>query len=104
MLKSIPPEIFKAYDIRGIVGKTLNPDAVEAIGQAVGSESRERGRSTVAIGRDGRLSGPALSAALAAGHIGQQAQKKCKPINNIINCRIVMSLRERRAHMFEAFH
>jgi len=63
----LPPEIFKAYDIRGIVGKTLTPEAVEAIGQAVGSESRERGRSTVAIGRDGRLSGPALSAALAAG-------------------------------------
>jgi phosphomannomutase len=63
----LPLEIFKAYDIRGIVGKTLTPGAVEAIGQAVGSESRERGRSTVAIGRDGRLSGPALSAALTTG-------------------------------------
>ena len=64
---SIAPEIFKAYDIRGIVGRTLTPDAVEAIGQAIGSESRERGCPTVAIGRDGRLSGPALSAALATG-------------------------------------
>jgi len=64
---STAPEIFKAYDIRGIVGKTLTPDAVEAIGRAIGSESRERGCPTVAIGRDGRLSGPALSAALAAG-------------------------------------
>jgi phosphomannomutase / phosphoglucomutase len=63
----IAPEIFKAYDIRGIVGKALTPAAVEAIGQAVGSESRERGRDTVVIGRDGRLSGPELSAALAAG-------------------------------------
>lgn len=62
-----PPEIFKAYDVRGIVGKTLTPGAVEAIGQAIGSESRERGCPTVAIGRDGRLSGPALSAALATG-------------------------------------
>ncbi len=61
------PEIFKAYDIRGIVGKTLTPEAVEAIGQAVGSESIERGRRSVAIGRDGRLSGPELSAALARG-------------------------------------
>jgi phosphomannomutase/phosphoglucomutase len=64
---SIAPEIFKAYDVRGIVGKTLTPEAVEAIGQAIGSESRERGCPTVAIGRDGRLSGPELSAALAAG-------------------------------------
>ena len=64
---SIAPEIFKAYDIRGIVGKTLTPEAVEAIGRAIGSGSRERGCPTVAIGRDGRLSGPELSAALAAG-------------------------------------
>jgi len=63
----ISPEIFKAYDIRGIVDKSLTPEAVEAIGQAIGSESQERGCPTVAIGRDGRLSGPALSAALAAG-------------------------------------
>jgi phosphomannomutase/phosphoglucomutase len=63
----IAPEIFKAYDIRGIVGRTLTPPAVEAIGQAIGSESLERGRDTVAIGRDGRLSGPELSAALARG-------------------------------------
>jgi len=65
--KSIPPEIFKAYDIRGIVGKTLTPAVVELIGQALGSEARDRGRSTVVIGRDGRLSGPELAAALAAG-------------------------------------
>ena len=67
MPTTIAPEIFKAYDIRGIVGKTLTPPAVEAIGQAVGTESRERGRGSVAIGRDGRLSGPELSAALARG-------------------------------------
>jgi phosphomannomutase/phosphoglucomutase len=63
----IAPEIFKAYDIRGIVDKALTSAAVEAIGQAIGSESLERGCPTVAIGRDGRLSGPTLSAALAAG-------------------------------------
>ena len=60
-------EIFKAYDIRGIVGKTLTPESVEAIGRAIGSEARTRQRDTVCIGRDGRLSGPDLSAALARG-------------------------------------
>jgi phosphomannomutase/phosphoglucomutase len=64
----IPPrEIFKAYDIRGIVDNTLTAAGVEAIGQAIGSEARSRGLSRIAIGRDGRLSGPALSAALSAG-------------------------------------
>ncbi|MDD5389429.1 MAG: phosphomannomutase/phosphoglucomutase [Gallionellaceae bacterium] len=63
----IPPEIFKAYDIRGIVGKTLTPEIVELIGRAVASEARARGLRDIVIGRDGRLSGPALSAALAKG-------------------------------------
>ena len=63
----LPPEIFKAYDIRGIVGKTLTAPVVESIGQAIGSEARDRGRSAVVIGRDGRHSGPELAAALAAG-------------------------------------
>ncbi|MCR4298523.1 MAG: phosphomannomutase/phosphoglucomutase [Gallionella sp.] len=62
-----PPEIFKAYDIRGIVGKTLTPEVVEAIGHALGSEAAARGQHTIAIGRDGRLSGPELIAALARG-------------------------------------
>ncbi len=61
------PEIFKAYDIRGIVDKTLTTEAVEAIGQAIGSEALRRDRKTVCIGRDGRLSGPSLSQALARG-------------------------------------
>jgi phosphomannomutase/phosphoglucomutase len=63
----LPPEIFKAYDIRGIVGRTLTPVIVQAVGRALGSLARERGRDTIAIGRDGRLSGPELSAALAQG-------------------------------------
>jgi phosphomannomutase/phosphoglucomutase len=63
----LPPEIFKAYDIRGIVGQTLTAAIVESIGRAIGSEARDRGRSAVVIGRDGRHSGPELSAALAAG-------------------------------------
>jgi phosphomannomutase/phosphoglucomutase len=61
------PEIFKAYDIRGIVRTALTEDAVRQIGQALGSEARERKLSSIAVGRDGRLSGPALSAALAEG-------------------------------------
>jgi len=63
----LPAEIFKAYDIRGIVGRTLTPDIVVAIGQAVGSEAIARGRRSVAIGRDGRHSGPELAAALVRG-------------------------------------
>ena len=59
--------LFKAYDIRGVVDTDLTPDAVQQIGRAIGAEARARGQSTVAIGRDGRLSGPALSAALAEG-------------------------------------
>ncbi|NOT82487.1 MAG: phosphomannomutase/phosphoglucomutase [Gallionella sp.] len=67
MLQNLPKEIFKAYDIRGIVGKTLTPDIVEAIGHAIGSEAAARKQHTIAIGRDGRLSGPELIAALARG-------------------------------------
>ncbi|KAB2308387.1 phosphomannomutase/phosphoglucomutase [Betaproteobacteria bacterium SCN2] len=63
----IPKEIFKAYDIRGIVGKTLTPEIVEAIGQAIGSEASARQQTAICIGRDGRLSGPELSQALARG-------------------------------------
>jgi phosphomannomutase / phosphoglucomutase len=63
----LAPEIFKAYDIRGIVGRTLTAEVAELIGRAVGSEARERGVAAVAIGRDGRLSGPMLSEALARG-------------------------------------
>ena len=60
-------EIFKAYDIRGIVDKTLTAAGVEIIGHAIGSEALARGLTTIAIGRDGRLSAPALSSALASG-------------------------------------
>ena len=63
----IPKEIFKAYDIRGIVDKTLTPDIVEAIGQALGSEALARKQNTICIGYDGRLSGPELAAALSRG-------------------------------------
>ena len=63
----LPPEIFKAYDIRGIVGRTLTPDIVRTIGHGLGTLAREAGRASIAIGRDGRLSGPELSGALSDG-------------------------------------
>ncbi|MBI2290390.1 MAG: phosphomannomutase/phosphoglucomutase, partial [Betaproteobacteria bacterium] len=66
-MTGLPKEIFKAYDIRDIVGKTLTPPLVIAIGRAIGSEGRARGVREIAIGRDGRLSGPELAAALAEG-------------------------------------
>ncbi len=67
MTTSVSAEIFRAYDIRGIVGATLTVPVVRAIGQALGTLALEAGGTTIAIGRDGRLSGPELSAALAEG-------------------------------------
>ncbi|MHB8347464.1 MAG: phosphomannomutase/phosphoglucomutase [Acidiferrobacterales bacterium] len=66
----LPAEIFKAYDIRGIVGKTLTPAITEQIGRAIGSEALARGTRQVTVARDGRLSGPALAEALAQGLAG----------------------------------
>lgn len=59
--------IFKAYDIRGIVGKTVDEDFAEHLGRAFGTEALAAGEKAVAVGRDGRLSGPGLVAALARG-------------------------------------
>jgi len=66
---NIDPSIFRAYDIRGVVDRSLTVEAVELIGRAIGSETLQRGRSTVVVGRDGRLSGPALASALIRGII-----------------------------------
>jgi phosphomannomutase len=59
--------VFKAYDIRGIVGKTIDETFAEHLGRAFGSEAIAAGEKAVAVGRDGRLSGPAFSAALIRG-------------------------------------
>src|SRR5262249_43347306 len=64
---TLPAEIFRAYDIRGIVGKSLTPEIVRDVGRALGSLARERGAATFAIFRDGRLSGPELVGALSQG-------------------------------------
>src|SRR5512134_2370672 len=59
--------VFKAYDIRGIVGQTIDAAFAEHLGRAFGTEAVAAGERAVAVGRDGRLSGPALSAALIRG-------------------------------------
>ncbi len=59
--------VFKAYDIRGTTPTTLNESVAEALGRAFGTQAMALGETTVAVGRDGRLSGPALSAALIRG-------------------------------------
>jgi phosphomannomutase/phosphoglucomutase len=66
-LASVPEEIFKAYDIRGIVGRSLTDEIIETIGHSIGSEAVGRRQHSIAIGRDGRLSGPNFSKALARG-------------------------------------
>ena len=65
MSVSIAAEIFKAYDIRGIVDVTLTEEAVYHIGLAIAARARDLGVTDIAIGRDGRLSGPTLLARLA---------------------------------------
>jgi phosphomannomutase len=62
-----PASSFKAYDIRGVVGKTIDAAFAEHLGRAFGSAAVEAGERAVAVGRDGRLSGPGLSAALIRG-------------------------------------
>ena len=64
---SINPTIFKAYDIRGIVPASVNDAMAEALGRAFGTVAMGQGERCVAVGRDGRLSGPALVAALVRG-------------------------------------
>ncbi len=64
---SVNPSIFRAYDIRGIVGKTLTEEVVYAIGRVLGSLALESGDRCMAVGRDGRLSGPQLVSALCNG-------------------------------------
>jgi phosphomannomutase/phosphoglucomutase len=59
--------IFRAYDIRGVVGKTLNEDVARLIGQAIGTVMNERGLREIVVGRDGRLSGPEMANALIEG-------------------------------------
>ncbi|WP_176717187.1 phosphomannomutase/phosphoglucomutase, partial [Xanthomonas cerealis] len=65
--QTVPAAIFRAYDIRGVVGRDLSPQVATLIGQAIGAVMQEQGLNDVVVGRDGRLSGPELSAALIEG-------------------------------------
>ncbi|CAN5905330.1 phosphomannomutase/phosphoglucomutase [soil metagenome] len=58
---------FKAYDIRGVVGKTIDEAFAEHLGRAFGSEALKAGETAVVVGRDGRVSGPSLVKALIKG-------------------------------------
>jgi len=62
--------IFREYDVRGVVEKDLTPDVVEKIGRAYATFARERGVKRITVGRDGRLTSPALRDALIAGLTG----------------------------------
>lgn len=65
--RQVDPGIFRAYDIRGVVGKTLSVPVAELIGQAIGSVMAEQGLTEVVVARDGRLSGPELTSGLIEG-------------------------------------
>ena len=64
---NLSPTLFKAYDIRGIVGQTLDASIAHDIGRAFGAAVLAQGEHAVIVGRDGRLSGPELSTALVNG-------------------------------------
>ena len=65
--RGLPARIFRAYDIRGIVGDTLTREIVRRIGAAIGAEAHDRGVQTLVVGRDGRHSSPELRTALVVG-------------------------------------
>lgn len=66
-MPEVPREIFKAYDIRGVVGRSLTPAIVELIGRAVGAEAVSLGQHEIVVGRDGRLSSPEIASAVIRG-------------------------------------
>jgi phosphomannomutase/phosphoglucomutase len=69
MREKIKPEIFRQYDIRGLVGRDLTPESVETLGKAIGTYFRQHNRRQVAVGRDCRLSSPQFSEVLSKGLI-----------------------------------
>jgi phosphomannomutase/phosphoglucomutase len=64
---AVDPSIFRAYDVRGVVGTSLTAEVAFALGQSIGSVMREKGLGEIVVGRDGRLSGPELAGALSDG-------------------------------------
>jgi len=65
----INPQIFREYDIRGIVDKDLTLDVVETLGAGIGTYFRQNQKKETALGRDCRLSSPAFSEAMTKGLI-----------------------------------
>ncbi|WP_097459148.1 phosphomannomutase/phosphoglucomutase [Mangrovitalea sediminis] len=63
----VPAGIFRAYDIRGIVGENLTPEIVSLIGMSLGSEALALGQKALCVGYDGRHSSPGLAEAVARG-------------------------------------
>ncbi|MFK2902334.1 phosphomannomutase/phosphoglucomutase [Dyella ginsengisoli] len=64
---TVDPGIFRAYDVRGVVGKNLDRQVARRLGQAIGAAMVEKGLREMVVGRDGRQSGPELAGALAEG-------------------------------------
>jgi phosphomannomutase / phosphoglucomutase len=64
---NVDPTIFRAYDIRGVVGTSLTAGVAKLLGQSIGTLMREKGLHEIVVGRDGRLSGPELAGALSDG-------------------------------------
>ncbi|KGM53975.1 phosphomannomutase [Lysobacter daejeonensis GH1-9] len=64
---AVDPGVFRAYDIRGVVGSSLDVGVATLIGQAIGSVMQEKGLTDIVVGRDGRLSGPELAGGLIDG-------------------------------------
>lgn len=67
--ESLPEEIFRAYDVRGVAGVTLTAQAAYLLGRAIGTEASQAGQQTVLVARDGRLSSPELTRSLIKGLI-----------------------------------
>ena len=65
--RGIPSEVFRAYDVRGIAPDPLSPALVQAVGWSIAREARALGETRVAVGRDGRLTGPEFRDSLAEG-------------------------------------
>lgn len=63
----VPKSIFRAYDIRGVVGESITPELIFTLGKTIGSAAQEQGEQTIITARDGRLSGPVLMEALHKG-------------------------------------
>jgi len=63
----INPYIFRGYDIRGEVGKDLNPEIVEHIGKAIGTYFKRHGIKKAVVGRDSRATSPEYSEAIISG-------------------------------------